>query len=382
MASYYISSVVRGEIIVQDICLICNSSWNLYNYRLELIKDLTKHYNVYIISPKDKYSFFFRDIGCEYIELNTYNNSFSIFKNLKFLLDFFCILNKFNFKFALTYSTKINLLTPLLLKLKSVKIMMNVTGLGILFTKGNFISFIFKLFYKFNLLLSDIKVFQSHSDQKFFFNNTDIISSKNNFIVPGSGTKIISNLKILSKKNLEFIFVGRLLKIKGILDFVNVAIKVKKIYPKIKFTIAGAMENNHNYIDMIYLKNCVDKKIVNYIGFTDNIDEVLSNSDCIIFPSIYYEGIPHSLIKAASLGNIIITYDWRGCSETVNNNKNGFLIPVDKNKETNLFKKVLKIIKMDSIERIKMKQASYEIAKSKFDYRLVNDKIIFCLNNY
>ena len=268
------------------------------------------------------------------------------------------------------------MLYPIILKLNSIKIILNITGLGSIFSKNHMISFLFKKIYAYNIKISDIKIFQSHSDQKYFFKNISPLNDQNNFIVPGSGVKINKISKFKYNKDLKFIFVGRLLKMKGIIEFIKIAELIKEQTPNIKFIIAGKIENNSNYVSLNYLNNYIEKGVVEYLGFVENIDSVLSYTDCILFPSTYYEGIPHFLIKAASLGNIIITYNWRGCAETVLENKNGFLIELDDNSFSNMLNSIFELIKMDPTKLLDMKRASYQLAKSKFDYQNVNVKVL------
>ena len=361
---------------MKNLCIISNSTWNLVNYRYFLIKDLIKYFDISIISPKDKYVEKLITLGCKHIPLDTQSNSLNIFSIIKHIYQANLILKKNNFTYAITYTTKINLLYPIILKLNSIKIILNITGLGSIFSKNHMISFLFKKIYAYNIKISDIKIFQSHSDQKFFFKNLSPIDDQNNFIVPGSGIKINKISKFKYNEDLKFIFVGRLLKKKGIIEFIKIAELIKKQSPRIKFIIAGKIENNSDYVSLNYLNNYIEKGAVEYLGFVENIDSVLSYTDCILFPSTYYEGIPHSLIKAASLGNIIITYNWRGCAETVLENKNGFLIELDENSFSNMLNSIFELIKMNSKKLLDMKQASYQLAKSKFDYQNVNVKVL------
>ena len=357
------------------ILMITNSLWNINNYRLELIKELIKNnHQITVVCPNDHDVSLIKNLRCNYLEIKLYDNSLNIFKNFYFLINIFNKLKKQKYDYALTYTTKINLLLPIILYFLKIKTLINVTGLGRIFNKNNLLKLFAKNIYMLNFKISYSVVFQSHIDQKYFFNNDIPIHNSNNFIVPGSGTQI-KDIK-LRPSNIKFVFVSRLLLRKGILDFLKISEAIKKDYPHTEFIIAGKLGNDNDYISKKILNKYIDDKLVNYLGFIEDVDSLFKESDCIIYPSTYYEGIPHALIQAASYANIIITYNWRGCAEVVENEKNGYLVDLNDHKFQNLLNTVYKVIKKDENGIIAMKKKSYELAKSKFDNAIIHSKII------
>lgn len=358
-----------------NLLIISNSLWNILNYRNNLIDDLFKQgFNITVIAPKSGQIDNFTDKRFNYININIYQNSLNPFKNFKFIYNLSKILLRNKFDCVLTYTTKINLLTPILFKFFGLNIIINITGLGKLFEKNSFLKFLATILYKINFSISKSIVFQSYSDQNYFCNNKSPINTKKNFIVSGSGVKF-KNVQINESKN-KFLFVGRLLKKKGIMEFLELSKYIKKKYSKITFTIVGSLENTDDYINEAVLDEFIKKGYVNYLGFINNMEKIFLNHDCVILPSLYYEGIPYSLIQATSYGKIIITYNWRGCSEVVENNRNGYLIENDEDKLINLKKSVIKIIESNDDKIISMKNYSKVLCSNKFDKSLINSKII------
>lgn len=172
---------------------------------------------------------------------------------------------------------------------------------------------------------------------------------------------------------LKFLFIGRLLKEKGIHEFVQAAKLVKKIYPDTEFTVLGAIDHhNLGALQQSELEDLISSKVINYPGHVDNIQEWIANSDVFVLPS-YREGVPRSTQEAMAIGRAVITTDVPGCRETVVNGVNGFLTP--RWNVQALAEKMIYFI--EHPEQIKiMGDASHKIAVEKFDANKVNQKLM------
>lgn len=170
-----------------------------------------------------------------------------------------------------------------------------------------------------------------------------------------------------------FLFIGRLLKEKGIHDFIAAAKLVKKLYPEIKFSVLGAIDpNNLGALKQSELDDLIASNIINYPGHVNNVKDWISNSHVFVLPS-YREGVPRSTQEAMAIGRPIITTDVPGCRETVQNNVNGFLVP--KWKPEVLAEKMMYFIEHPNQIEI-MGNKSYQIATEKFDSSIVNSKLL------
>ena len=174
-------------------------------------------------------------------------------------------------------------------------------------------------------------------------------------------------------KKMRFLFIGRLLKEKGIHDFVAAAKLVKQEYPDSQFIVLGAIDkSNLGALSEIELRDLIETKIIEYPGHVDNIQEWIANSDVFVLPS-YREGVPRSTQEAMAIGRAIITTDVPGCRETVVNGVNGFIVPKWNAEE--LAKKMIYFIEHPDQVRT-MGDASYKIAIEKFDADKVNQKLM------
>lgn len=171
----------------------------------------------------------------------------------------------------------------------------------------------------------------------------------------------------------KFLFIGRLLKEKGIHEFVQAAKLVKKIYPDTQFTVLGAIDHhNLGALQQTELDTLISSNIIHYPGHVDNIKDWIIDSHVFVLPS-YREGVPRSTQEAMAIGRAVITTDVPGCRETVINKQNGFIVP--KWNPEALAEKMIYFIK--NPEKIReMGDVSYQIAATKFDAEKVNQRLI------
>lgn len=187
----------------------------------------------------------------------------------------------------------------------------------------------------------------------------------------------LSQYKYQSIVNIEepikFLFIGRLLKEKGIHDLISAIKIVKKVYPEAYFTILGEIDaSNMGALQKSELDELIASNIVNYPGHVDSVKDWIANHHVFVLPS-YREGVPRSTQEAMAIGRPIITTDVPGCRETVVDGVNGFL--VEKWDPKALAEKIIYFI--EHPEQIKeMGDESYKLAQEKFDANKVNKRLI------
>lgn len=255
-------------------------------------------------------------------------------------------------------------------------------GLGYTFTeqpeglshKTKFIRYIQVLLYKIALPMLDKLVFLNPDDPKDLL-ETYSIKVKKVVILGGIGL----NLQEYSYRPVEdislpikFLFIGRLLKEKGIHEFVQAAKLVKKQYPKTQFTILGQIDTfNIGALQQAELDDLIASCVVEYQGQVNNVKDWIANSHVFVLPS-YREGVPRSTQEAMAIGRAIITTDVPGCRETVIQNRNGFIIPKWDSKT--LAEYMIYFIENPKQIRF-MGDESHKIAIDKFDVEKVNQRL-------
>lgn len=266
---------------------------------------------------------------------------------------------------------------------KVPKVIGMLEGLGYTFTdQPEGLSFKTKLIRNIQVFLYRIAL--PYLDQLIFLNPDDPIDllEKHNLhvksvnVLGGIGLNLqsypyrpISNLPI----KLNFLFIGRLLKEKGIHDFI-VAIKlVKQRYPDTTFTVLGAVDkSNLGALSEEEVSNLIQAGTIEYPGYVDNIQEWIVKSDVFVLPS-YREGVPRSTQEAMAIGRAIITTDVPGCRETVIDGMNGFIVP--RWNPEKLAEKMIYFIEHPEKAQV-MGEASHKIATEKFDANKVNQKLM------
>ena len=266
---------------------------------------------------------------------------------------------------------------------KVPKIIGMLEGLGYTFTeqpeglakKTELIKKVQVLLYKFALPQLDKLIFLNPDDPKDLIDQYAINVRKVE-VLGGIGL----NLKeypcqpiINIQQPINFLFIGRLLKEKGIHDFLNAAKIVKEKYPETQFTVLGAIDpHNLGALTQSELDELISSNIIDYPGHVDNVKDWIAMSHVFVLPS-YREGVPRSTQEAMAIGRAVITTDVPGCRETVEHGVNGFIV-AKWNPEALAEKMIYFIEQPEQIE--KMGYESYKIAQEKFDARKVNERLL------
>ena len=249
-----------------------------------------------------------------------------------------------------------------------------INGLGSLVRSSRFSSKIVRIVLRLALYKAD-KIYCQNSDIQKFLIKKKFIKENNSAVLPGSGVdlKKFTFEKLPQEHDVVFLFIGRLLKSKGIDLFVKAAKILEDSGANASFKIIGRGDPNDNdcyHKEMLYelkLSSCIS-----YDGFRADVRSDLKACHCVVLPSSYDEGVPHSLLEAASMGRLIITTSKPGCREVVVSGINGFIleeITVDC-----VAQKMFEIINWSEEERKAAGIFSRNIAEKKFDEDLVIDE--------
>lgn len=312
------------------ILISINTFWNIYNFRVELINALqSKGHEVIALAPKDAYAAKLEALGVKCVNINMNQQSINPFRDLKLIRDYYSIFKTIQPDLILSYTIKPNIYGNLAARMLSIPTINNISGLGTIFIKKTVISYIGRLLYKIGLASSSHVFFQNNEDRQLFIKYKLIKSTKNS-VIPGSGvdTTYFKSNRTTNLGN-RFLFVGRLIRHKGVIEFLEAALRVLQIYPEKQFFLVGELGCNNN---TALTKSKLDYYLnqssqIQYLGKTDDIKSILSEVDVMVLPS-YREGLSKSLIEAAAMSLPIITTDVPGCREVVEHKFNGILCQV------------------------------------------------------
>ncbi len=358
------------------IALVSNTSWSIYNFRLGLIRALIQAgHHVYAIAPRDEYSDKLTAIGATYVPIKIDNYSSSPFSDLKTLYILFKLYRFYRFNQVIHYTIKVNIYGSIAAKLAGLKSIAVVTGLGRTFQFKGITQRIVHLLYKIANRCSDEVWFLNGEDQQRFISE-GLIKSKRTFILPSEGVNTSryrgTPLTEVDNKIKRLLFAGRLLKDKGILEFVHAAKVISKTHKQVKFEIVGFVNpKNPMSVTLDEIEGWQRSGWINYLGSHEDIRPFINRADCLIFPSYYQEGISRILLEAASMSRPIITTDQVGCREVVDHNQSGFLIPP--RSVIALIEKIKHILTLSRSELAEMGRKGRSRVKTLYDERLIID---------
>ena len=307
-----------------------NIIWSIYNFRSKLLLELQNdNYEIHVLGKKDKYVNNLKKLGFTVHVLALNNLSKNPFNDILLFINYLRIYNKIKPDLILHNSIKPNVYGSLAARFLGIKVINNISGLASSYILNNWITKVTLVLYKISQLKAQVVFFQNPVDLKIF-TSKKIVKTNIARYIPGSGVDL-DDFKFIkrinkSKRPFKFIFVGRLIKDKGIIELYNATMNLKKVHKNFIVKIVGDRYygNNSNISDKDYLKFQKDP-IFEMVSHTDNIYEELMHSDCLILPS-YREGLSKSLIEAGSTGLPAITSDVPGCNDVIIDGYNGFLV--------------------------------------------------------
>jgi glycosyltransferase involved in cell wall biosynthesis len=352
------------------IAISINTAWNIYNFRLGLIQSLLNDgHEVIAIAPYDEYVERLREIGVKYFDVKINPKGTNPIEDLKLIREYKRVFSHVKPDIVLSYTIKSNIYGNLAAKKLGIPVINNVSGLGTLFIKRSISSYIGKFLYHIAFKESSWVFFQNNTDKKLF-SDSKLVNGTNTSVLPGSGVNTSKfNIKRESNKGKQFLFVGRLLKDKGILEYLQAANNLTQRYPDVHFKIVGELGYaNKTALTARELNTWLKNKQITFAGKQDDMIQVLSKTDVIVLPS-YREGLSKSLIEAASMNLPIVTTNVPGCREVVQHGKNGFLCKAKDSKD--LENQMETMINLSEKERLKMGRMGREKAVDFFDEKIV-----------
>lgn len=338
----------------------------IYNFRLELVEQLINAgYEVIISSPNGKRIEYLTEMGCKHIESKISRRSINFIKDIKLFTHYRKIIKNIKPNLILTYTIKPNIYGGFAARLLNVQYISNITGLGTATENSGFLQKIIILLYKIAFKKVNT-VFLQNVENKMFFEKNRIALGKHE-LIPGSGVNLnrYIYLPYPEDKTIEFVFIARIMKEKGIEHYLEAAKFIKEKYPFTVFHICGLYEQDYSNIIEQYANN----KIVEYHGMVNDIKTILKRIHCTVHPSYYPEGISNALLESCACGRPIITTDRSGCREVVDDGINGFL--VQPKSSSDLISKIEKFINLPYEEKIQMGIAGRKKMELEFSREIV-----------
>lgn len=355
---------------MKKILILANHFITIYAFRRELVKRLLDSgYRVTLALPYSSEVAYFSDMGCEIVDTPLDRRKTNPLNDLKLLFQYYRIIKAVKPEVVLTYTIKPNTYGGLAARISGTKIIHTVTGLGSVYIQDMWQKRIATLLNKLAFKNADAIFFLNYDNKKFYEDINIINSEHYTRIVPGSGVNLekFKYQEIDIKNEVTFTFVGRILKDKGIEEYLVAAKQIKNKYKKVRFEVVGFVDEER-YVEM--LDQYEKEDIIKYLGKRDDIPDIMANTTCIVLPS-YGEGRGTVLQEGASIGRPLITCDTYGCKDNVEDGENGYLCKVADSES--LANTLERFINLSNEKKILMGQFSRQKAEKEFDRTTVLD---------
>ncbi len=355
------------------VALVSNSAWNLFNFRRPVIEALLERGNdVITIAPEDGHGKSLTELGCLFVDTKIDPQGFSVASDLGSLIHLRQIYTVHKPAVVMHFTIKPVIYGTLAARLTGVPTINTITGLGTAFIREGLLTKIVESLYRLSLPGPRPVVFQNFDDLALF-RQRRLVTNNPCHVVPGSGIDLreFSASPLPNGNSVIFLVIARLIRDKGINEFVEAARQIRQCNSHARFRILGPTGvANRTAIEKSQIEAWVREGVIDYLGETDDVRPHIANANCVVLPS-YREGMPRTLLEAAAMGRPVIATDVTGCRDVVDNGINGYLCAVKKADDLAL--KMRTFIDLTSAERQKMGNASREKAERQFDEKRVVD---------
>ncbi|HFJ9299290.1 TPA: glycosyltransferase family 4 protein [Bacillus paranthracis] len=355
---------------MKRVLILANNDVGLYKFRKELIQELVKKYEVYVSLPDGGFIPQLKEIGCKFIDTSISRRGTNPITDFKLLMNYKRIIKEVKPDVVLTYTIKPNIYGGLACKMSGVPYIANITGLGTAVENGGLLQKITLFLYRSALKKARCVFFQNKENQEFFIKEK--IIKGDNRLIPGSGVNLdyYMVLDYPSDEVVNFLFIARVMKEKGIENYLDAAEYIKKKYPKTAFHILGFCEQDYEN----KLREMQDRGIIQYHGMQSDVREFHKFSHCTIHPTYYPEGMSNVLLETAACGRPIITTNRSGCREIIDNGLNGYIVEQQNSKD--LIEKIESFLNLNYEDKEKMGISGRVKVEKEFSREIIVDSYV------
>lgn len=357
------------------ILLTGNTAFKLANFREGLIRRLiAEGHEITALVPFDDYVDKLTDLGCTVVDLEMTRKGTSLLSEIALLRRIHAQLKRTRPDIAFGYTIKNNIYGAFAARLLGIPFVPNVTGLGTAFEGRGLLNRIVLAMYRTAFRRVPVVFFQNTHDRALFL-EAGIVRADQTALLPGSGVDLEAfDLRALPSADEAplFMLIARMLKDKGIAEFVEAARIVVARYPQARFELLGPVDPDSRIaITKAELAAFEANSPVIYRGMARYVRPEIARADCIVLPSYYKEGTPRVLLEAAAMGRPIVTTDMPGCRDTVAHGETGFICaPRDAG---DLAEKMLETVALGAEGRKRFGLAARALCDTLFNEQIVID---------
>lgn len=358
------------------IFIAANDSYGLYIFRRDLIKRLLDDgHEVTAALPDGECTERIKELGCRFVEVPVDRRGINPIGDLKLLRTYLRLLKQIKPDMVITYTIKPNVYCGLAARLLKIPYATNITGLGTAFQKDGFVKTVAKLLYRIGCGKAKV-VFTENPGNRDTLVEMKLFKPEKIFVLHGAGVNTqhyAFEPYPETQEPVKFIFIGRIMKEKGIDELFSAADMLLRDGVNAQFHIAGSYDESE-YSAIIDERTKSGSFV--FHGWMDDVRPAIKQCHCFVLPS-WHEGMANTLLECGAMGRPIITSDIHGCMEAVNEGKNGFLHEV-RNAES-LYEAMKKFTLLPYEQKVEMGRASHDYICAHFDKKQVVDATVMQL---
>ncbi len=351
------------------IMFLANYDAGLYRFRRELVEELLKEHEVFICLPDGNYVEEMVGWGCKFVPCELLDrHGINPLKELKLLSYYKKVLKEIKPDIVFTYTIKPNAYGGMVCGRLNIPYVVNVTGLGTAVENAGLMQMITLMLYKLGVKKAQ-KVFFQNTTNRDFMIKKGVLSGAYD-LLPGSGVNLKRYLPLEypNKETVDFVFVGRTMKEKGIENYLDAAEYIRGKYPETRFHICGEPEQDYTQ----KLAELHERGIIVFHGNVRDMTEIYKDISCTVHPSYYPEGLSNVLLESCASARPIITTNRAGCREVVDEGINGYIC--NQNDTQDLIKQIERFMCLSWDERKKMGLAGRAKVEKEFSRDIVIQK--------
>ena len=353
---------------MKNILILANNDVGLYKFRRELLETLLKEHEVHISLPYGSFVDEMTRMGCIFHETAMERRGTNPIKDLNLLKNYRTLLRQVKPAAVLTYTIKPNVYGGIACAERNVPYIANITGLGSAVENGGIMQLVTTSLYKFALRKASMVFFQNEENRRFMTERGIVKGCID--LLPGSGVNLqqYQMVPYPGDDTVNFIFVARVMKEKGIEQYLDTARYITEKYPNTRFHVCGACDEDYTAL----LKQESALGHIYYHGPVGDMLPIYGMSACTVHPTYYPEGMSNVLLESCASGRPIITTDRPGCREIVDDGINGFVCRQQDSRD--LIAQIEKFLALSREDRAEMGRQARAKVEREFDRSIVVQK--------
>ncbi len=350
------------------ILILANRDRGLYKFRRELLEELVKSHEVFFALPAGEFVQALQALGCQYIPFEFKRRDMNPMAALWQIHRYRKLLRQIQPDIVLTYTIKPNIYGGIACQREHIPYISNVTGLGTSIEDGGVLGRISLALYRYGLRAAQCVFFQNSANRQFFLDR-QIVREESSQVIPGSGVNLEMH-KLLpypsEDKSIQFLFVGRIMRDKGIGELLLAFDEIHKNHPETRLDIVGDYDEPE-WAEKIQAA-VASSGGVHYHGRQMDVRPFYRECHCVVLPS-YHEGCSNVLLEASANGRPVISTRVPGCQIAYEDGTTG--LGCEAHDSASLVSAMEKFLRLSHEEKERMGKAARQKMTDEFDRNIV-----------